>query len=509
MTFSDLQNGSSYKNNHELNDYIGNYTPYGYHTYYATSSQIKEDLGIMCPACNGNTNLSMTKLFYMTPITQILLPWCINRTLPNITVSTYIAGNDTDCNQVITDRLTYPKNFLLFNDSTDDRRKDVIQRNITYIELTGSEKQTYLNTVVEHPFYNKRITEIVNQTKTKTTAAFFNKEHPENILVLYTKHSINLLLAVLAISDRCFHKELTPEYAYSKDMYKSLLTEDYDTWYNDLVDYFCKVKPILRETQKDVLMEKIAYKLSTMNTEKREKRVTELAKEIRSYEDALRTRQIELRDVQYYLISAQANAMSVEDLLTILKSRKEITKMYPINATELHFSIVAPVNNYNTQSILNQFAYQYSSINKYKLKDVINAIFIEEKYILHCKIGVYLNINTCQVGSDNGRLNENCGIDNPHIKIASCFGNNKPLIEQSLINGNFELCIAYLIATCGNLNFDDSCVNNGFLPWLGKDENYWYTPCLTTPESTEMITLKDAFPDDYIKIFGGNNEQAF
>lgn len=193
---------------------------------------------------------------------------------------------------------------------------------------------------------------------------------------------------------------------------------------------------------------------------------------------------------------------SITGRSTVIKKyidKKVITKI-TTHTDKVVYTLKTPIFNYSELSIKRRLNNYEDSPFKTFLRDV----FCSEEYSLLVSTDVYITNDNCVYTGyryASMRTNYIKGIaisnnsrymPNPHIAGYNCFGTNGPQLTRLLGADKWEEFMQCLIATTGNLNFNDGVVTGSFFNILqalinDKDD---YFKCIIDKDGNEL-TIKE------------------
>lgn len=122
-------------------------------------------------------------------------------------------------------------------------------------------------------------------------------------------------------------------------------------------------------------------------------------------------------------------------------------------------------------------------------QQLLEDIFIKEKYTVLIESGVRINLDECRVWyADPTGITQKPrqGIPNPHHKYYNCWGDNESNIRLALMEKEYITAIATVFAAMSGINIADTAVFQKFI----HDELFVYpdVPFLKNNETGEIIT---------------------
>lgn len=196
-----------------------------------------------------------------------------------------------------------------------------------------------------------------------------------------------------------------------------------------------------------------------------------------------------------------AEGLDVDNFVKVLKlyESKKYIKIFkhPNDKNILVLTVTTPLFNFNelaVEKLLNK------STRPNKIKTILKNTFLSDKYsfMVETDIGVDVVNNYAFRHSPGGVgshcYDNDCMYKNPHIWFYNCFGSNGEAMSKLLKECKYEEFMAALIATVGNINFNDSVVVERFLDNIANevDNNAARkSKTIKDNETGEMLTFKE------------------
>ena len=203
--------------------------------------------------------------------------------------------------------------------------------------------------------------------------------------------------------------------------------------------------------------------------------------------------------------STSATEMMDEFLNFIIEKEKESCKLTKVG-NRLRLDIVAPLTNYSVAEANNIIRRQ---INDPTLKQLMQDIFVEQKYTLYMSTSMYWDIMACYQGNNPIQAERHgtyCtkGVPNPHHYYFSCYGDNTPATVKAMQNGQYIAAYLQLKASVGSFNWTDCPVASSFLSAIrNTEEHYWNAADAIKDNETDQLY---SFKELYNKYLEGANE---
>lgn len=203
--------------------------------------------------------------------------------------------------------------------------------------------------------------------------------------------------------------------------------------------------------------------------------------------------------------STAATEMMDEFLNFIVEKEKESCKLTKVG-NRLRLDIVAPLTNYSVAEANNIIRRQ---IDDPTLKQLMQDIFVEQKYTLYMSTSMYWDIMACYQGNNPIQAERHgtyCtkGVPNPHHYYFSCYGDNTPATVKAMQNGQYIAAYLQLKASVGSFNWTDGPVAGSFLSAIrNTEDHYWNAADAIKDNETDQLY---SFKELYNKYLEGANE---
>lgn len=214
---------------------------------------------------------------------------------------------------------------------------------------------------------------------------------------------------------------------------------------------------------------------------------------IQQYEDAIRERYKELRDLRIRKLGLESASEEENDLLVFLKSCRTISNIKVVDDS-VTFTTVQPCVMYERKEFeLSRFRSNtdYQRVSPWKF-DLLEDIFLNNKYTLYFEDCVMVDLNYYNVGirKDDYRPSFYMeGIPNPHHYYYNCWGEHATYFNESLSRGDVVQLFNQIIAAVSGINFADSSVVSKFIKT--ELDNYYTVKCLVNNDTKVRLSIRD------------------
>ena len=237
--------------------------------------------------------------------------------------------------------------------------------------------------------------------------------------------------------------------------------------------------------------------------------ITRLRRDVETYLShyARALKELETQNVLYQrLYDTDAEAAVMDEFLNfICEKEKDSCKLAKVGE-RLRLDITAPLTNYSVAEANNIIRRQ---IDDPTLKQLMQDIFVEQKYTLYLSTSMYWDVMACYQGNNPiqaERHNTYCtkGVPNPHHYYFSCYGDNTPATVKAMQNGQYIAAYLQLKASVGSFNWTDGPVAGSFLSAIrDAEEHYWDAAAAIKDNETDQLY---SFKELYNKYLEGADE---
>lgn len=264
----------------------------------------------------------------------------------------------------------------------------------------------------------------------------------------------------------------------------------------------------IRESLRDVenIMEKeresdVSERIVNLIVEIREakERLAGLLQDKRTYEDEL------------FGIQMKIGSTVTGELMDLFLRDKKLV-FEGINGRELRFGVKAYVEYYNEDSLIKALdspgSYIYNPgdlsyadiIAPEDIRKLMTAVFLDREIKLRFCAKYALTICCNVEGLRNQDFTDpvyDNYMPNPHVNRYECLGSHETEIYRCLENRNLIGAIQQCVASCKNINFNDTTVCSEFMREIyGTSGNYQANNCFELPDG-RFVSAKDAI--EYLK----------
>lgn len=476
----------------ELRLLLGSYTPFcssAGNTWTLPYSRMNVHAPVLKTGYTPESDLKPIRRILEHPtMSGLIAPWCMNDQSPYIVY------------RVVKSLPTLLDNLSVIVESD----LDPSIRAITFYHIKGPEKTQMMRALKSEEMRNKPLERLLRLQD--SNAVVLTKGNL--VLVGYTQFSTRMLLATFAMSEKLMPCCATNERPYDTDIFKMLLTDDYDKWLEQLKAYVNAASNAYRAERIDANYKSVAEMMTIGNLKRLLEQVKRLDDEISNREQSLQMAYKEQNNAMRLAYSYEQEQQNPTQMIKLLKERKEITEVSVVGNSTIMLTLSCPCISYDAHE-LEIILKRTARIAKPAMQVVLREIFLEEKYTLLLKAQVYYDMQRCEVKANktpDNVLYKTPGLLNPHLTNFNCFGTNKSLIEHGLIQGQPEVALNCTMAACSNLNFLDGTVMNRFAENL-ETKSEWQTPCLLKENDEKIYTLREVFPLEYaIRYVQGGRE---
>lgn len=214
---------------------------------------------------------------------------------------------------------------------------------------------------------------------------------------------------------------------------------------------------------------------------------------IRDAEAALFAMFDTLRRLEMELYCSQRNNdETVEEMLTVMKGAG-ILHPTMIDSDTIKFRVVTDLVNFEENDwklCRDNYVDDFMATRVAKVFDKL----VSREWTLVMEQVCTLPLDTGEVrclGEREGDYRNNeYGIPNPHHYFYQCWQENKVLINQAIMSGNYIAAIMQIISAVGGVNIAEGMTVHRMAGMM-NDTEYWDIPCIKTPEG--RITLDEAY----------------
>lgn len=214
---------------------------------------------------------------------------------------------------------------------------------------------------------------------------------------------------------------------------------------------------------------------------------------IRDAEAALFAMFDTLRRLEMELYCSQRNNdETVEEMLTVMKGAG-ILHPTMINSDTIKFRVVTDLVNFEENDwklCRDNYVDEFMATRVAKVFDKL----VSREWTLVMEQVCTLPLDTgevrCLGEREEDYRNNEYGIPNPHHYFYQCWQENKVLINQAIMSGNYIAAIMQIISAVGGVNIAEG-VTVHRMAGMMNDTEYWDIPCIKTPEG--RITLEEAY----------------
>ena len=189
----------------------------------------------------------------------------------------------------------------------------------------------------------------------------------------------------------------------------------------------------------------------------------------------------------------------VDEILKIMPSliEKDIVKTITVEGSTLIVKMSTSLFNYNELAVKKIVEQDYHDSRIIKL---LKRALLDNDYEIMFTSSIIINFVNFGIESNwrfdtsNTRIlrqktrREHMYYPNPHLTNFNCFGQNGPALIQLLKKGQYSEFFMALIATIGNLNFNDGVVTSRFYAFLIQEDNN--LAFIRDVKTNEMLTMK-------------------
>lgn len=214
---------------------------------------------------------------------------------------------------------------------------------------------------------------------------------------------------------------------------------------------------------------------------------------IRDAEAALFAMFDTLRRLEMELYCSQRNNdETVEEMLTVMKGAG-ILHPTMIDSDTIKFRVVTDLVNFEENDwklCRDNYVDEFMATRVAKVFDKLASrewtLVMEQVCTLPLDSGEV----RCLGEREEDYRNNEYGIPNPHHYFYQCWQENKVLIKQAIMSGNYIAAIMQIISAVGGVNIAEGMTVNRMAGMM-NDTEYWDIPCIKTPEG--RITLDEAY----------------
>ena len=214
---------------------------------------------------------------------------------------------------------------------------------------------------------------------------------------------------------------------------------------------------------------------------------------IRDAEAALFAMFDTLRRLEMELYCSQRNNdETVEEMLTVMKGAG-ILHPTMIDSDTIKFRVVTDLVNFEENDwklCRDNYVDAFMATRVAKVFDKLAS----REWTLVMEQVCTLPLNSgevrCLGEREEDYRNNEYGIPNPHHYFYQCWQENKVLINQAIMSGNYIAAIMQIISAVGGVNIAEG-VTVHRMAGMMNDTEYWDIPCIKTPEG--RITLEEAY----------------
>jgi ribosomal protein L23 len=132
--------------------------------------------------------------------------------------------------------------------------------------------------------------------------------------------------------------------------------------------------------------------------------------------------------------------------------------------------------DYVENMLSNKNSYIFSidcSFNKSDIKEILKAIFVDEKYKIRTQAQFILQSDPLRIKAIRGAINgdRNVVVPNPHLDGHGCMGGNDVLVATAIKNRDVQTMLDIAVSSTHNINFADSIVVTTFIRYLASHQN--------------------------------------
>lgn len=304
-------------------------------------------------------------------------------------------------------------------------------------------------------------------------------------------------LFILLINSSDMNQIVQAFEAYFKELgvNQSIIDAMYDpvTLETIIESYISEYEKVANKIQKQEAAEKIRAVMHERCINRIKSDIDNKLVTIQQYEDAIRERYKELRDLRIRKLGLESASEEENDLLVFLKSCRTISNIKVVDDS-VTFTTVQPCVMYERKEFeLSRFRsnMDYQRVSPWKF-DLLEDIFLNNKYTLYFEDCVMVNLNYYSVGirKDDYRPSFNMeGIPNPHHYYYNCWGEHATYFSESLSRGDVVQLFNQIIAAVSGINFADSSVVRKFIKT--ELDNYDTVKCLVNNDTKERLSILD------------------
>lgn len=322
------------------------------------------------------------------------------------------------------------------------------------------------------------------------TARLYKSKETDLFIFLTSKLDEEITRKTLATI--MYHMKFDPRPEYEA-MCNALITSNRDEFHKLLHQVYSPLLKHMKDAEFKQNVEKTIRDIDRDRVERFDERIKDQREAIEETEHALRRRYEVLQNLRgQQLLAASMGTQGLEDFEQLLYSVKDkITYLSSFNS-RVTFFVVQPLLYWDEEHYkMVRKGHDYKDSPKWR-KQLLDDIFLNRTYTLNFHQGFRFYNNERVEHSYVGNAidtDEMKGFPNPHLHYFDCWGDNKPIIEKALREGDIMKAYLQATATIAGMNLADGVVWNRFVTNALDTRGWLEIDCLTNNETKEKLSI--------------------